>query len=589
MTTMDTSPADILDFRLLDEAGHPALNIEEEGRSNLLQLQIENVSGQRLTFPKASQGRAQKGEHHFSLSFRPGALSDQTLARLTETDPPMDLLGPKVSGWDVRVERTRRPIDPVTLYFLYTKAGNTPSLAASGNDAESTFTMQLCNIAASPGNGVRPSAAQLGISRMHVGNRLDNWFQFQRRAELYITHAGGGSSASLHAGPPLRLDLMNDLVIPAGHNSKTVHLVLSNSSPDIIIEGKSVDLVMDIGEEDRWWALAARGELIHADYATLIATPVGGRERLESPLRYVGTQDVPNTLHFEIRLPNGQLKPGHSIDLRLSLKTSRSGPLAIHIVSDLSHFGHNRQTFFFPRLGFTLGQLGSDTRTLGNRTNSIEATLRPLPGQVATATQQLAGHVQLIQSLEAEVASLKKNFQAQIGGLATTTRFFLRESIQAQTFHCDPSTSTLKTKNSKLESVTMKLDFYPGNEGVWGVRPTFSGSIILEQSPQPKGGAYLHFPADKQGIHAYAGYWYYNTVGLVFEYEPVSRRLYYHGQIHGIGISEIPDHAPQWITTMGGTAEWNRQYQAAKDKFLENVRWTTIQSSIQLSSLQGPY
>ena len=128
MTTTDTSPADILDFRLLDEAGHPALNIEEEGRSNVLRLEIENVSANTLAFPLTSQRRATKEEHHFSLSFRPGALSEETLARLTKYDPPMGVLGADAKGWDLRVERNRRPIDPVTLYFLYTASCDTPRM-----------------------------------------------------------------------------------------------------------------------------------------------------------------------------------------------------------------------------------------------------------------------------------------------------------------------------------------------------------------------------------------------------------------------------------------------------------------------------
>lgn len=589
MTTTDTSPADLIDFRLLNEAGQPALNIEEEGHTPVLRLEIENVSGQRLAFPSASRRHARKEEHHFSLSFRPGALSDETLARLSEADPSKAVLGPSAGDWDIRMEPSRRAIDPVTLYFLCTSRDKLPDLAPANNGGNSLLSLDLHHIAAAPGSGVRPTAAQLGITGLYEGNKLKSWLRLQRRAELYITHAQTRSDTLRATAPPLRLDLLDDLVIPVGHESKTVHLLLSNNS-DNTIEGNSVELVMDIGEADCWWALASSGEFAAADYATLIATPVGGQERLEGPLEHSGSQGVPNALHWRIRLPNGRLSPGRGIDLRMTLKTTRQGPLAIHIVSDLIGLGVNRSTFLFPRLGTTFSHLSTKTGDLHNRTNRVEATLKPLPGEMKVAREQLDNHQQRIASLEAEVTSLKKTVQAQIEGLAQTTRFFLEESKPVESYLCDPGNSTLRTKSAKPESVTVAFRFGKDNGHVYGLQAVFSGSITPEQSPKPKDGAYIEFPDAKRGHHAFSGYWYYEpALGLLFEYEPISGRLYYHGRVQGIPLAEIPDHIPKWKTDRGGWSDWESRYWDAKRRLLGRTHWSTEFGPLDLNRLQGPY
>lgn len=428
MKTTDTSPADILDFRLLDEAGHPALNIEEEGHTPVLRLEIENVSSQRLTFPPASQNRAQRGEHHFSLSFRPGALSDETLARLSKPDPSGEVLGPLASDWNIQLERSRRAIDPVTLYFLCTSRGNSPSLAPSGDGENSLLTLELYSIAAAPGNGLRPTAAQMSVAGLYEGNRLKNWLRVQRRADLYITHAGGVPGANRPAAPPFRLDLLDDLVIPAGHKSKSVHLLLSNSSPDIPINGEFLELVVDIGEEDRWWALAASGEYDAADYANLTATPLGGRERLESPLEHRGEQGAPNALHWKIRLPNGRLGPGRGIDLHMALKTSRSGPLAIHIDSDLPNFGAHRKTVYFSRSGLSLRQLGSDVSKVKNRIATESKTIEHLRGELAKSQGQLEEHAETIENLKQTVNQLIQTENLSLGQLLSANKVFIAGS-----------------------------------------------------------------------------------------------------------------------------------------------------------------
>ena len=563
MTTTDNSPADILDFRLLDEAGHPALNIEEEGRSNVLRLEIENLSANMLAFPPTTQQRAMKGEHHFSVSFRPGALSDQTIARLTDTDPPKDVLD-RATGWDLRVERARRPIDPVTLYFLYTASGDTPRMAAAGG----VLKLELHNIAASPGDGVRPSAAQLGIDKMYVGSRLDNFFRLQRRTELYITHAGGRPSGGRPAGPPLRLDLLDDVAIAVGGTSHTAHFILSNTSTDTTIGGDHegdhhITLVMEIGEKDLWWALAAKGEFDSADYANLTATPVGGRDRLEEPMERSGDQGFPNALHWKVRLPNGRLLPGQGIDLTIGLKTTRAMPLAIHIVSDLAHFGANRQTFLFPRSRFTLRQFGHDISDLKSRTSSTEASTQ-------RHGQALTTHGAELRTLKGEIASLKEDFDLQLAGLTAAANRLLNTFAKDTHFTCDPNASSLKTKNTKLESLKLQFSVFRGGDGNWGIGPRFSGKIILEQSPKPKDGAFLAFPAAKSASTGFHGLWFHDRNGLLFEYFPHSGRLYYHGQAHGINVSEIAGHTPR-MGHMGGWWDMVSAYNKAQQELLKKL------------------
>ena len=592
MTTTDTSPADILDFRLLDEAGHPALNIEKEGRTNLLRLEIENVSANMLTFPPAAQDRASKGEHHFSVSFRPGSLSNQTLARLTETDPPMDILD-RATGWDLRVERARQPIDPVTLYFLYTASRNTPRLAAAGggeaaadDGKTSILRLELHNIAASPGDGVRPSAAQLGIDKMYVGSRLDNWFRLQRRAELYITHAGGRPSGGRLAGPPLRLDLLDDVAIASGppSTSTAVHLMLSNPSADTPIEGDHVELVMDIGEEDRWWALAAKGEFDTADYASLSAKPVGGHTPLAGPMEPIGNQQSPNALHWKVNLPNSRLLPGQGIDLLMSLKTNRAMPLAIHIDSDLIGFGANRQTFLFPRSRFTLRQFNADVRKIHEKLSITDAKLGPLPDKMDLAEQSLLKHNERITKLEEEMHWLKSQVTA------TTALCHILEAHA----HIEAISEGIPTiPPGHPVRAHLKLDIH---EGHWAIKVSFTGTIgPAAHSPADKPRAIWFTGIDHAGRLLLPEFFFFflyefifnEQIHLLLEFVPNNGRLYYHGRLVD-SLQPLGSYAPK-PSRDPMEDRMNVDYSKRREKFLKEKVTPFPLVEVDLAKLLGPF
>jgi hypothetical protein len=368
--------------------------------------------------------------------------------------------------------------------------------------------------------------------------------------------------------------------------------MLSNISADTRIEGDYVELVMDIGEEDRWWALAAKGEFDTADYASLSARPVGGHNRLEGPMEPKGNQQSPNALHWKVSLPNGKLLPGHGINLLMSLKTNRAMPLAIHIVSDLAHFGANRQTFLFPRSRLTMRQLDHDISDLKRRTSSTETDMKWAVPEVKTQGSKITSLKGNIAALKKDfglqIASLKKDFDLQLAGLTTATNHLFNTFVKDTHFACDPSASTLKTKNTQVEKIELQYSVVLDKAGHWGIGPRFSRSLILEQQQtKPKDGAYLGFPGAKRSATGFHGLWFHYSNGLLFEYVPHLGRLYYHGQVTGIDLSELPDHTPRW-GGMGGMADWERTYAKARQDLLKKTHWTTKYSLIDLSLLQGP-
>lgn len=248
-----------VDFSLLDKDEQAVMYISEDADDWSLHLTVANTSSQPITLTDGPDQQASSANHHFALRFRPGTLSQRTLARLTGQEFAEVV---KTPGWRLAQLSARpAPNAPATLYLLYTGADRELAKNEDENDA---LRIELSGVSAAPGSGARGTQVELIPNPAQVRFASDGGgITGSRTQYLHVTNHSGRKNIPLHVGFVTGNRVLNG-------ESATIILRITNvlkpkdasKSADITFRGSGARLTKlvlsyDAGSDD--WALARPG------------------------------------------------------------------------------------------------------------------------------------------------------------------------------------------------------------------------------------------------------------------------------------------------------------------------------------------
>lgn len=306
-----------VDFSLFDGDHHYTLAIDDGSASQLLILDLVNASGAGLTLLPGAGQVASDTNYHIELRFRPGTLSDTTLALLRSPQAQQRILS-GATDWSLYTLASQPPGSHLSIFLLYT--GNATSWLPNEHR-----TVMLHEISAAAAGGARGTRVELRTSRItYTGDATP--LAGSRTRHLSII-ARGGQRIPLHFGVVGPNQVLND---GSAHAFTTLLLQATNIAPPEtppidLSTGARLTLLVEAGDTSREWALATAAE------ARAIAVTFRKPDGSWANAKLVDGGETPAP-EWIIEAPQ-QLAPGAQIAIALSNIATRhpSGPANVYL------------------------------------------------------------------------------------------------------------------------------------------------------------------------------------------------------------------------------------------------------------------
>lgn len=335
-------------FDLTGPDGRPALSVADEGDPGVLTLQFRNQTSHVLRFQIPPDGQAPGPDwFHFSLSLRPGVLSETTLSMLAGPDAAEALLGDQAEYWTIACPDPA-PGAPVTIYFNLNGHHSSALwlITREGSGNARTPPIMLSGISAQPalaGQGTRVQLKFWAIAPEDQPGRFTPR-DMTRRMAISYPRTGGLD------GPPLSLILTSPLAIPVCtmdlRHEAECHFMLRNTSDSETIPAGDLHLSVRIASSADPFALGPPGGMAEAASLCTIK-PNGGT--VTTGREAQGGAEASSRFRWRIPLPPDGLPPGGALRLKANLPSESEELLDITIDYDLKGFGAGRRVYSFMR------------------------------------------------------------------------------------------------------------------------------------------------------------------------------------------------------------------------------------------------
>ena len=296
-----------IDFSLFDGDHHYTLAIDDGSAGQPLILEMQNASGAGLSLLAGTDQLATEQNYHFELRFRPGTLSDNTLALLRDPQARARILA-GAPDWSLYASPLQSPGAQLSLFLLYTGS----ALLWPPGD---TRSVTLSGLSAAAAGGARGTRVELRTSQIsYSGDTVP--LSGGRTRHLSIVNRTGQKRIPLHMGFVGPNRVLND---GSAHTFNTLRLRITNiarrDTPALDLSNQArLTLLVETGERSKEWALATPDEA--KAIQVTVRRPDGSWA--DVALADGGQVPVPEWAIAGALLPAAQLAPGEQIEIALA-------------------------------------------------------------------------------------------------------------------------------------------------------------------------------------------------------------------------------------------------------------------------------